>query len=102
MYIRTVIRHTPRHTHKEQAGECLDKPKRKRKAKAIKESLSNLLTTEPAVKRARKALNKKEREHLVTVLKFVNVDVLMYAVHIKIDKLNFLCGMKTLSSSGRL
>ena len=51
-------------------------------------------TSEPAAKIARKVLNKKERECLVTLLKSVDVDVLMYAIHIKIDELDFPCSMK--------
>ena len=40
--------------------------------------------TEPAPKRARKTLNKKERKDLSKYLKNVDDDVLMFAVHSKL------------------
>jgi len=67
--------------------------------KATKDSLSDLhrtesTTSEPTAKRTRKVLNKKEKEHLVTVLKSIDVDVLMHAERMKIDELDFPCDMK--------
>ena len=43
-----------------------------------------LSTTEPASKRARKTVNKKEREDLSEYLKSVDDDVLMFVVHSKL------------------
>ena len=59
---------------------CNTEQEPQRKKKATKD----LSTTEPALKRARKTLNKKERKDLGDYLKSVNDDVLMFAVRSKL------------------
>ena len=59
---------------------CNSEQEPRRKKKASKD----LSTTEPAPKRARKTLNKKERKDLGDYLKSVDDDVLMFAVRSKL------------------
>ena len=65
-------------TNKQPTCNAEQEPRKKKKAS------KDLSMTEPAPKRARKTLNKKERKDLSEYLKNVDDDVLMFAVHSKL------------------